>query len=307
MNAVDIHSLTKKYDDNLAVDDVNLEIAEGDIFGLLGPNGAGKSTTINMICGLIKPTSGKIKVFGQEIEKSKGIIGYVPQSLAIYPDFSGKENIQFFGSLYGLSHSELKQKTDEVLEFTKLTDAKNRKAKTYSGGMMRRLNIACALVHSPKLVIMDEPTVGIDPQSRNHIMSAIKRMNKQGVTVIYTSHYMEEIEQLCNQISIIDHGKIIVKGTKEELKSLVTDQNTMSISGGEISEECKNQITAIEGVVSIKQVDYGYEIISEKNKSNLNDILDVLLKNKIPLNNIAYKEVDLETVFLSLTGRKLRD
>lgn len=217
--------LTKKYDNKPVVDHVSLEIQRGEIFGLLGPNGAGKSTTMNMICSLIKPTSGHIELFHMDGKRqSKEIkrkIGYIPQELAIHGNLKAWENVELFTSLYNVKGRELREAVNESLEFVELQDRRNSYAKTFSGGMKRRLNIACALGHKPELLIFDEPTVGIDPQSRNFILEKIKYVNQQGTTVIYTSHYMEEVEAICTRIAIMDNGKIIAIGTKEELKNMV--------------------------------------------------------------------------------------
>ena len=227
--------------------------------------------------------------------------------MAIYPEFTGKENVQFFGSLYGLGGTQLKEKTDEVLEFTKLSDSMNKKAKTYSGGMMRRLNIACALVHSPKLVIMDEPTVGIDPQSRNHIMSAIKKMNEQGVTVIYTSHYMEEIESICDRVAIVDFGKIIAEGTVDELIDKNTTQNTIKIASGDVSEENRQLLSGAAGVIDLEYEDGIYTIHTTKDEDSLKNLILQLAKGGMNLKSIEIHRPDLEDVFLQLTGKQIRE
>lgn len=222
---VKLEGLIKKYDNKPVVDGLTLDIKEGEIFGLLGPNGAGKSTTMNMICSLLKPTAGNIELFGMDIKKDtkkiKPLIGYIPQDLAIYGNLKAWENVELFTSLYDVKGADLKKAIDDSLEFVELTDRRNSYAKTFSGGMKRRLNIACALGHKPKLLIFDEPTVGIDPQSRNFILEKIKEANNDGTTVIYTSHYMEEIEAICTRIAIMDNGKIVAIGTKDELKNMV--------------------------------------------------------------------------------------
>ncbi|MCR5805250.1 MAG: ABC transporter ATP-binding protein [Clostridia bacterium] len=222
---VKLDGLIKKYDNRPVVDGLSLEIKEGEIFGLLGPNGAGKSTTMNMICSLLKPTAGSVEVFGMDIKKDinkiKPLIGYIPQELAIYGNLKAWENVELFTSLYDIKGKELKGAIDEALDFAGLSEKRNSFAKTFSGGMKRRLNIACALGHKPKLLIFDEPTVGIDPQSRNFILEKIKAINKMGTTVIYTSHYMEEVEAICSKVAIMDNGKIVACGTKEELKNMV--------------------------------------------------------------------------------------
>ena len=230
---VKLNGLIKRFDTKVAVDFVNLEIKKGEIFGLLGPNGAGKSTTMNMICTLVKPTAGQIELFGSNIKEKKKMLsrlGYVPQDLAIHENLRAWENVELFASLYGIKGDELKKAVDHSLEFVGLLEHKKGFPKSFSGGMKRRLNIACALGHHPELLILDEPTVGIDPQSRNFILEKIKYLNQLGVTVLYTSHYMEEIEAICTRIAIMDNGKIIACGTKEELVQLVSDNPKSDIS-----------------------------------------------------------------------------
>lgn len=224
---VKLTNLTKKYDSHVVVDGLNLEIKKGEIFGLLGPNGAGKSTTMNMICSIVRPTGGEIKIFDKDIKKHKKEIthkiGFIPQEIAIHGNLKAWENVELFTSLYGVKGAALKEAVQESLDYVGLSDKKNEFARKFSGGMKRRLNIACVIGHKPEVLIFDEPTVGIDPQSRNFILEKIKESNKNGATVIYTSHYMEEVEAICTRIAIMDNGKIIACGTKEELKRLVSD------------------------------------------------------------------------------------
>ena len=255
MKVIEIRDLVKKYGNNIAVDNINLSIDEGEIYGLLGPNGAGKSTTINMLCSLLKPNSGSLKIFGVDVQEHnmdvKKKIGLVPQNVAIYKDFTAYENVKFFGELYGLRGNKLKESVNKALEFVGLLDVAKDQAKSFSGGMVRRLNIACAIVHEPKLIIMDEPTVGIDPQSRNHILNAVKTLNKNGTTIIYTTHYMEEAENLCSKIGIIDKGKIIVEGSTDELKSMVSDKKTLQIRVDDVYKLEIENIKKIKGVSEI--------------------------------------------------------
>ncbi|MBZ9608755.1 ABC transporter ATP-binding protein [Clostridium estertheticum] len=311
MDIVKIKGLTKKFGDFTAVDNIDFSIKEGEIYGLLGPNGAGKGTIINMICGLITTTKGSIEILGKDNQKNsnnaKRNIGVVPQDIAVYEDLTCLENVKFFASLYGLKGEELKKKAQEALEFVGLSDKAKSMPASFSGGMKRRLNIACAIAHTPKLLIMDEPTVGIDPQSRNHILDSVKKLNERGCTIIYTTHYMEEVEAISTMISIIDHGKVIVTGTKEELKAIVTDKNTVEVTvidGTVINEE---QLKELKGVTNVLINENKVKIDSLKEINNLDKIILYFTDNGIPIKNIENKVPDLETVFLTLTGRKLRD
>ncbi|WP_195264240.1 MULTISPECIES: ATP-binding cassette domain-containing protein [unclassified Clostridium] len=311
MGVIEIKDLVKKYDDNIAVDNINLSIEEGEIYGILGPNGAGKSTTISIVCSLLRPSSGEVKILGEDIKRNslkiKKFLGLVPQSIAVYSDFTAYENVKFFGELYGLRGNKLKESIEKSLEFTGLLEVKNKKAKEFSGGMLRRLNIACAIIHNPKILIMDEPTVGIDPQSRNHIMQSVKELNKQGVTIVYTTHYMEEAEALCSKIAIIDKGKIIVEGSKEELKDMVSDKRTLNIGLDDIYKMNIEALRNIEGVLDINIDENNLIITSSKDVNNLDKIIKVVSEQNVKITDLGFKEITLETVFLSLTGKKLRD
>lgn len=311
MKVIEIKDLVKKYDDTIAVDNINLSIEEGEIYGILGPNGAGKSTTISLICSLLNPSFGEIKILGEDIRKKSTIIkrniGLVPQNIALYRNFTAYENVKFFGELYGLRGIELREAIDEALEFTGLLEVKKKKAEEFSGGMLRRLNIACAIVHNPKILIMDEPTVGIDPQSRNNIMHAVKELNKKGVTIIYTTHYMEEAENLCSKIAIIDNGKIIVEGTKEELKDIVSDKRILNIGVDNVCKVNIENLRNIEGVISVSIDEENVIISSSKEVNNLSKVIKEISEEELKINDVRFKEITLETVFLSLTGKKLRD
>ncbi len=311
MDIVKIKELTKKFGDFTAVDNIDFSIKEGEIYGLLGPNGAGKSTIINMICGLITTTKGSIEIHGIDNKKNtsttKRNIGVVPQDIAVYEDLTCIENVKFFASLYGIKGQDLRKRAEEALEFVGLSDKAKSFPSAFSGGMKRRLNIACAIAHTPKLLIMDEPTVGIDPQSRNHILDSVKKLNERGCTIIYTTHYMEEVEAISTMISIIDHGKVIVSGTKEELKAIVTDKNTVEVTvidGTRIKEE---ELKGIKGVTNTYVNENIVKIDSLKEINNLDKIILYFTNNGISIKNIENKVPDLETVFLTLTGRKLRD
>ncbi|MEX1306949.1 MAG: ABC transporter ATP-binding protein [Eubacteriales bacterium] len=309
---VSVKKLTKKFGDITAVDRMDLTIREGEIYGLLGPNAAGKSTTINVLCGMQHKTGGEVKVFGKDITKRireiKSDIGVVPQDIAIYSDLSAKENVRFFASLYGLKGALLKERTEEALEFVGLLERQKDLAKTFSGGMKRRLNIACAISHHPKLIIMDEPTVGIDPQSRNHILSSVKQLNEMGSTIIYTTHYMEEAEFLCERIGIIDHGKLIAEGTLSELQGIVADRKSIVITTGIEKTADAEALKKIKGVVDARLgEDNRVEVDVLKEADVIGVLVSELTAQGVPIRDIKIHAVNLETTFLSLTGRKLRD
>ncbi|MGL4991147.1 MAG: ABC transporter ATP-binding protein [Sarcina sp.] len=310
MYALEINNLAKKFGDFTAVENISLKVKEGDIYGLLGPNGAGKSTTISMICGLLKLTSGSIKLFDVDVSKSmknqNKILGYVPQDISVYENLTAYENLKFFGELYGIRGEKLKQSIEKALEFVGLSDVRNKMPGNFSGGMKRRLNIACAIIHNPKIVIMDEPTVGIDPQSRNHILESVKKLNREGVTIIYTTHYMEEVEAICNDIAIVDHGNVIVSGTKEELKNIVSEYKILDV---EVNESEAISVDLLKNIVGVQDVFVNgnkLEIHSDKEINNLNKVIEIISKNTNIL-NIGFRDINLETVFLALTGRSLRD
>lgn len=230
MNIVNVKNLTKNFHDLTAVDHISFQVEKGDIYGFVGPNGAGKSTTINMLSGLLIPDNGTILFEGGvTFDKWHASIGLVPQDLAIYPDLSAEENVSFFASLYGLKGKDLKQHVMDALKLVGLEEHKKKRSEKYSGGMKRRLNIACGIVHKPKLIIMDEPTVGIDPQSRNFILDSIRKLSQNGTTVIYTSHYMEEVAEICNKILLIDHGKVIITGEIEEIRNKFSKEEELSL------------------------------------------------------------------------------
>lgn len=308
---LEIKNLVKRYGEFLAVDNVSFNIKEGQIFGLLGPNGAGKSTIINTIIGLCSMDSGEIKIFGKYLSKDemniKKQIGVVPQDIALFEDLTAYENVSFFGRLYGLKGNELKSSVKEALEFTGLWERKNDFPKQYSGGMKRRLNIACAIVHKPRLIIMDEPTVGIDPQSRNHIINSVKTLNSMGSSVIYTSHYMEEIEQLCDEIVIIDKGKVIARGTNDELKALISTEDKITLELSNVNYTIVENVKRIQGVKECVIENNSIKIISNKDSKNLGKIIDVIENNGADINKIDVDKPSLEGVFLTLTGRTLRD
>lgn len=313
MNVLQLKKLTKKYGEFAAVDQVTLAVQEGEIFGLLGANGAGKSTTINMIASLIPITKGEIELLGKNIAKNgrfaKSNIGIVPQELAIYEDMTAYENVHFFAGLYGLRGAELKRRAEEALAFTGLSDKHRSYPKDFSGGMKRRLNIACAIAHRPKLIIMDEPTVGIDPHSRNYILNSVRKLNEMGSTIIYTSHYMEEVEELCTRIAILDHGKVIAEGTKAQLKSIITDQKDIRIDVRTAAGLDTRKLSEIAGVrtVVVNDEQNSLSISTDAEVNNLNRIIQGLMAADIEIRSVEESQPSLETVFLTLTGRSLRD
>lgn len=309
MNILQIKKVTKEYDNNVAVDGIDLTIKQGEIFGILGPNGAGKSTLISMICGLIKKTDGEI-IYEEKTSKVrqwKENIGIVPQDFALYWDLTAEENIRFFCSLYGFKGEELKRRTAKTLEFVGLTDVKDKKASTFSGGMKRRLNIGCAISHSPKLIIMDEPTVGIDPQSRNHILESVLKLRDEGATIIYTSHYMQEVDDICDRIAIVDKGNLIAEGTSDELKNLVGDKNIYKMVLEKKIKGIEDKLCELTGVEKVVFKDDEYRIATLKSNNLITKIIEVVSENNGEIINISNEKPTLENVFLALTGKNLRD
>lgn len=306
MSILKIENLKKSYKDTQAVKNVSFSVEKGDIYGVLGPNGAGKSTTINSIVGFIKPDSGSI-VFEDKysINEWKRNIGYIPQELAIYPDLTAEENVSFFCSLYGFSGKELKERTERALVFTGLENDRKKKASVFSGGMKRRLNIAAAIAHGPKLVIMDEPTVGIDPRLRNHILESVKKLNQEGTSIIYTTHYMEEVEELCNKIIIIDHGSVITNGYKDEVKTVVAPVRSVkvNVSGGDI-REAEKRMKGLEGMKSVNVSENELTCICGKSDSIIQEILNVISELKLNVTDISCESPSLEEVFITLTERE---
>ena len=309
---VEIKDLTKRFNDKLVTDHLSIRIEEGEVFGLLGPNGAGKSTLMNQLVGLIKSDKGEICVGGynmaKEPMKAKVLLGLVPQEIALFGGLNAYDNLEYFGSLYGLRGKVLKEKIQEALELVGLADQGRKLVKHYSGGMKRRLNIAAATLHNPKVLIMDEPTVGIDPQSRNYIFEMIKMLNrKYKTTIIYTSHYMEEIELLCNKICIIDQGKQIAYGTKDEIKHMVGRDKVIILSVADDVEKVLFNLKQLEGVRKAVCEGNGKIKLVVRDSFVLNDLLTELVKSKVTIKNLSVEETTLEEVFLTLTGKKLRD
>lgn len=312
MNIIEVKNISKKFDDKLVLDNISFSVETGDIFGLIGPNGAGKSTLINIMTGLLDSNKGSITIGGFDIKKesikAKEFLGLVPQELALMETVSAYDNLEFFGSLYGLKGKLLKERINYALDITGLTEKRKDKVKKFSGGMKRRLNLAAAIMHEPKILILDEPTVGIDPQSRNHIFEFIKGINKEkNTTILYTSHYMEEVEYLCNNIFIIDEGKEIAYGSKKTVKSMISNNNKVNLRIDNINKDLINNIKLISGVVDCENSHDEINLLVEGNSFKLEPLLKVLESNKSAIKSINVDEPNLEEVFLALTGKKLRD
>ncbi len=327
--------LVKKFGDHEAVKGVSFAVEKGEVFGLLGPNGAGKTTTISMVTGILPPTSGTAEIGGLDIIKqpfeAKKLIGLVPQDLALYPTLSARANLEFFGRIYGYSGGALKERVEDVLRIVSLTDRANETVQTYSGGMKRRVNIAAGLVHQPNLLFLDEPTVGVDPQSRNHIFESVLRLNRErGMSIIYTSHYMEEVELLCNRVAIIDQGEIIALDTIKNLIAMLGG-GVIHIGMSQIDDSLLGQLSALPAVkeatllsrpvmatgevgedeeASEAMPARSYEIVkilAQNSQQALVNVLAFANEHDIPVASLEILEPNLESVFLHLTGKKLRE
>ena len=303
--------LAKSFGDLVAVDGVGFTIAEGETYGLLGPNGAGKTTTISMIAGLLEADQGEVRVGGEQIRPKsvapKRRMGLVPQELAIYPDLTARENLEFFGRLYGMKGAELAQRADRVLAVVGLDERQKDLTKEFSGGMKRRLNIGIGLLHSPELLILDEPTVGVDPQSRNAILEAVEELSSSGIAVLYTTHYMEEAERLCDRVGIIDQGKLIAEGTRRQLVELVGEKDRVTITGTGSLSEVVRRLTSVEGVAEAGESESGVTLLVENSSAYLASILSIATEAGLTVSGVDIEQPDLEAVFLHLTGKALRD
>ncbi|PJF43501.1 MAG: export ABC transporter ATP-binding protein [Phototrophicales bacterium] len=315
---VEVRNLRKRYGKNgnapYAVgpkEGINFEIMQGEIFSLLGPNGAGKTTTISIMSTLLSPTEGDVIINGYSVRKQplavKEQIGVVPQEIALYPTLTARQNLEFFGRMYGLSGKALRKKADEILEFIDLTDRANERIEKYSGGMKRRVNIGVGLMHNPKMVFLDEPTVGIDPQSRRKILDTVKLLNSEGMTVLYTTHYMEEAQELSDRVGIIDHGQIIALGTIPELTKQVGEKSAVVFHIFSPPEKLIDSIRAIQGVHDVIAQDETIRVISDKEHEIIPSILNIISEMGLSIRSIEVEEPNLEAVFLHLTGRALRD
>jgi len=307
------NNLVRKFGELTAVDDVSFDIQEGEIFSLLGPNGAGKTTTISMLSTLLAPTSGDALINGFSIKgdsmQVRKYIGIVPQEIALYDELSALENLNYWGKLYDLSGQELSHRVSEVLEQIGLSDRAKDRLKTYSGGMKRRVNIAAGLLHKPKLLFMDEPTVGIDPQSRRMILDMVKDLNQQGMAILYTTHYMEEAQELSNRVGIIDHGKLIAVGTQEELTQQVGETDSIHILTDPTDDlqSIASKLNGFDGIIRVLVEETGLNLITNDAETNLAPIINQASQAGARIKSIEIVEPNLETVFLHLTGRALRD
>ena len=310
-SAVKVTNLVNRYKELLAVDHLNLDIREGEVFGLLGPNGSGKTTTINCILSLLAFDKGDIEIFGEKMTpdnyKIKSQIGVVMQNVAVFDELTVYENINYFCGLYISDKNLRKQYVEEAIEFTGLNDFKKFYPKKLSGGLLRRLNIACGIAHKPKLIILDEPTVAVDPQSRNKILEGILELNKAGATIIYTSHYMEEVEQICSRIAIVDKGKNLALGTKDELKKLIKKREIITIDILDISSSDIAEIKKLPHVYEVEFANHQLTILCDGGKHNLIRVLDFLQQKEYSFGHVHSELPTLNDVFLEITGKELRD
>lgn len=311
MMVIRVNNLVKRYGDLVALDHLTLEVKEGEILGLLGPNGSGKTTAINCILSLLKYDKGEIEVFGKPMAPDayalKREIGVVMQNVAVFDELTVQENVNYFCGLYVSDKAKRKQLVDEAIEFVGLQDFRKFFPKKLSGGLLRRLNIACGIAHKPKLIIMDEPTVAVDPQSRNNILEGIQRLNREGATIVYTSHYMEEVEQICSRIVILDKGKVIANGTKEELKNMISIGERITIDSSDMQPQDLSDLRRLSGIASVDYDQKQLTIKSLKGKNNLESVLSFLKEKKIAYGRIYSEMPTLNDVFLELTGTELRD
>jgi ABC-2 type transport system ATP-binding protein len=306
---LEVVGLAKRYGSTVALDGVSLAVNEGEMFGLLGPNGAGKTTLISIACGLTDADGGEVRLFGERFTRSdrqlRRLVGIGTQDLSIYPDLTARENLRFFGKLYGMTGPGLHKRVDEVLAEVGLADRADDRAGTFSGGMKRRLNLAAAVVHRPRLLFLDEPTTGVDPQSRNHIFEQVKSLNAAGVTVIYTSHYMEEVQALCKRIAILDHGQIRACDTLPNLLRVL--DATIRFSVASEPAGFAERVAGLPGVKSVTPADGGYRLVVEELAPALARLASLCAETGTELTTVSTREPSLERVFLHLTGRELRD
>jgi ABC-2 type transport system ATP-binding protein len=309
--AIRVENLHKSFGENQAVKGVSFEVEQGEIFSLLGPNGAGKTTTISILSCLLRPDEGEARIMGHSIQSDamgvKSVLGVVPQEIALYEDLTARENLTFWGKMYGLRGGALKSRVNEVLEVIGLSDRANDRVGKYSGGMKRRVNIGVALLHKPRVIYMDEPTVGIDPQSRRNILDSVVLLKNQGMTVLYTTHYMEEAQELSNHIAIMDHGKLIACGTNEELVKLVGQQTRIDLTVNVEPASLLDGWRALEGVQRVTAEEGQISVLVDDSNKVLPRLFDAANSHAARITSVDIREPNLEAVFLHLTGRALRD
>ena len=301
--------LTKRFGERTAVDDVGFSVAPGEVYGLLGPNGAGKTTTIKMVCGLLDPDGGSVAICGRSLGELqvRALIGYVPQDIALYPDLTARENLAFLGRLYGLRGSALDERIAEALELTGLSDRDRDRVEAYSGGMKRRLNIAAGLLHHPRLLVLDEPTVGVDPQSRHAILERVQAFGASGMAVLYTTHYMEEAERVCDRVGIIDRGRLIAEGTKRELVARLGEKDRIDLVASGDLQDLAAAARKVPGVETAAAADDRVHVVAADGRSVLPALVEASERSGATLNSVEVSEADLEAVFLHLTGTALRE
>jgi ABC-2 type transport system ATP-binding protein len=311
MAVLECSGLLKAYGDRTVVDGVSFRIEAGETYGLLGPNGAGKSTTINLVCGLLPRDGGEVRVDGRPFDDdrlgAKRLIGLVPQDIALYPDLTAAENLRFFGRLYGLAGRGLDVRVAATLETVGLTDRRDDRVETYSGGMKRRLNIGAGMLHRPRLLVLDEPTVGVDPQSRNAILESVTRLGAEGMAILYTTHYMEEAQRLCDRIGILDQGRMIAEGTHGALVKLVGEHERLRFGVAADADRFADAVRALPGVSGATVTDGTVDVIVEDAPDALARSMEVAARLDVRIQRVEVVEPDLEAVFLRLTGRALRD
>src|SRR5512136_1361874 len=309
--AIEVKNLHKAFSETKAVEGASFQVEQGEIFSLLGPNGAGKTTTISMLSCLLHPEAGDALVMGHSVRRDpmavKSVLGIVPQEVALYDDLTANENLTFWGKMYGLRGAALKQRVAEVLEIIGLSERQKGRLGKFSGGMKRRVNIAVALLHKPQIIYMDEPTVGIDPQSRRSILDNVVALKNQGMTVLYTTHYMEEAQELSNHIAIMDHGKIIATGTNEELIRIVGEMHRITLTINAESTRVMEAWKATRGVKQVTAEDGTLTLLADDSNQVLPHLFETAATNNVRITSVAVQEPNLEAVFLHLTGRALRD
>jgi ABC-2 type transport system ATP-binding protein len=306
---LEVHEVSKRYGPTLALDGVRFDVREGEIFGLLGPNGAGKTTLLSIVSCLLEPTSGEVRLLGQPLipndREARRLIGVVPQELALYSDLTAQENVCFFGELYGIHGAELRRRVSQILAAIGLEDKAGERVRTFSGGMKRRLNLGIALVHRPRLLLLDEPTVGVDPQSRNHIFEEVRRLNAEGMTLVYTSHYMEEVQALCSRIGIMDRGRLAACDTLPRL--LQTLPGTIRFRVSPMTPGLRERLKELPDALLCERENQMLELECSDVKLALVELMRLIQQERAELVHLDIKEPNLERVFLHLTGRQLRD